>query len=126
MILFALSFVEFPHVVGAIDCTHIPIIAPFKDEDQYIDYNGDHSLNVQMVVNHRGAITNLSAHWPGSVHDLRVLQESDLYHVLTQHMLGNKFLLGDSGYQCMSNLLTPYPVDDTEEKEYFNTYHRPG
>ena len=42
-------------------------------------------------------------------------------HVLTQHLLGNKFLIGDLGYQCMANLLTPYAVDDTDEKEYFNT-----
>ena len=113
-------FAEFPHVVGALDCTHVPIIAPFKNEDQYVDKDGNHSLKVQMIVNHRGAITHLSAHWPGSVHDLRILQESDFYHILTQHLLGNKFILGDSGYQCMANLLTPYPVADTE-KEYFNT-----
>ena len=70
-----------------------------------------------MVVNHRGAITNLVARWPGSVHDLRILKESDLHLVLQSNLLGNKFLLGDSGYQCWTNLLTPYPVEDTEEKE---------
>ena len=119
--MYSLSFAEFPHIAGAIDCTHIPIPAPQKDEDQYVDKDGNHSLNVQMVVNHRGAITHLSSRWPGSVHCLRILQESDLYHVLTRHLLGNKFLLGDAGYVCMANLLTPYHVADTDKKEYLNT-----
>ena len=70
-----------------------------------------------MVVNHHGAITNLVARWPGSVHDLRILKESDLHLVLQSNLLGNKFLLGDSGYTCWRNLLTPYPVEDTDEKE---------
>ena len=100
-----------------IDCTKIPIIAPTKWSDQYIDYKGSFSLNVQMVVNHRGAITHLSSHWPGSVHDLHILKESDLHLVLQSNLLGNKFLLGNSGYQCWTNLLTPYAVEDTDEKE---------
>lgn len=40
----------FPGVIGAIDCTHIKIIAPPEPMDvNYIDRRGDYSLNVQLV-----------------------------------------------------------------------------
>ena len=32
------------------------------------------------------------------------------------YKLGPYFLLGDSGYACQANLLTPYPVEETEDK----------
>lgn len=40
----------FPGVIGAIDCTHIAIIAPQgPQEDAYINRKGYHSINVQLV-----------------------------------------------------------------------------
>ena len=70
-----------------------------------------------MVVNHRGFITQYSARWPGSVHDSRILNESDLQRVLDQHLLGNYYIIGDLGYKCQMNLLTPYGSEETEHKE---------
>lgn len=44
----------FPGVVGSIDCTHIAIIAPKKEdplypEEVYVNRKGYHSINVQLV-----------------------------------------------------------------------------
>ena len=39
---------RFPSVVGAIDGTHIPIIAPAEDEHFFVNRKGFHSLNVQV------------------------------------------------------------------------------
>ena len=103
-------------MAGCIDGTHIPIQAPHTYPEQFVNRDGIFSMNVQIVVNHRGAITHLSSRWPGSLHDSRILQESSLQDVLDSHELGPYFLLGDSGYACQANLLTPYPVDDTEDK----------
>ena len=46
---------KFPGVIGAIDGTLIPILAPKEDEHAYICRKGYHALNVQGVVdaNHR-------------------------------------------------------------------------
>ena len=55
--------------------------------------------------------------WPGSANDYRILRESALWSVIDESMLGNNFLLGDAGYKCHENLLTPYPEDDTDMKE---------
>ena len=89
--------VEFPNVAGVIDCTHVPIKAPKEDKEQFIDKDGDCSLNMQAVVNHRGAFTNIVSRWPGSVHDTRILKESDLQQVLDLHLMGKYYLLGDQG-----------------------------
>lgn len=35
--------------IGAIDCTHIAILAPKSHEEAYVNHHGYHSINVQMV-----------------------------------------------------------------------------
>lgn len=35
--------------IGAIDCTHIAILAPKNHEEAYVNHHGYHSINVQMV-----------------------------------------------------------------------------
>ena len=120
---FIFILVEFPYCVGAIDGTQIPIKAPWVNPEQYWNHNHYFSIATQLVVNHRGAITHLSCRWPGSAHDSRVLQESFLQDVLDRNVLGKYYLLGDSGYTCQYNLLTPYPnyprkLD--EQQKYFN------
>ena len=108
---------ELPNCVGAIDCTHIPVKAPKERREQFKCRHGFFSLNMQMAINHRGFVTNYSVRWLGSVHDTCILKESDLQQVLDQHLLGKYYLIRDSGYKCQSNLLTPYPSEDTQAKE---------
>lgn len=45
--------------------------------------------------------------FPGSVHDSRVFRASPLADTL-QAKYGNFYNLGDSGYPCLPNLLTPF------------------
>lgn len=40
----------FEGAIGAIDCTHVTIIAPREHEEAYINHHGYHSINVQMVL----------------------------------------------------------------------------
>ncbi len=64
----------------------------------------------QVVVNHRGAFTNIVARWPGSVHDSRMFAESVLgQHVNNGGIAGN-WLLGDSGYDLRQNMMIPFKV----------------
>lgn len=39
----------FEDTLGAIDCTHINILAPNVHEEAYVNHHGNHSLNVQAV-----------------------------------------------------------------------------
>lgn len=45
--------------------------------------------------------------FPGSVHDSRVFRASPLCTNI-EEMCGENYLLGDSGYPCQKNLLTPF------------------
>ena len=61
---------EFPNVIGAIDGTHVEILAPSKDiEVDYVNRKGRHSINVQAVANARLELTNIVAKFPGRTHD---------------------------------------------------------
>ncbi|XP_038157305.1 protein ANTAGONIST OF LIKE HETEROCHROMATIN PROTEIN 1-like [Cyprinodon tularosa] len=69
----------FPQCGGAIDGSHIQIIAPEENHTDYFNRKGWHSVILQGVVDHRFCFTNIYAGWPGSVHDARVLRTSNVY-----------------------------------------------
>ncbi|KAK0150778.1 putative nuclease HARBI1 [Merluccius polli] len=98
-----------PGVVGAIDGTHIKIIAPSKDEDVFVNRKKLHSINTQIVFDATFNIIDVVAKWPGSTHDSRILMESGLRQLFERHHVPvGCHLLGDSGYPCKTWLLTPY------------------
>ena len=113
---------ELPNCVGAVDGTQIPIQAPWENPEQFLNHKIFHSIATMVVVNHRGALTYVSARWPGSVHDSRVLQETFLQDVLDRNLLGQYYLIGDQGYRLQGNLLMPYPRSGvlTEQQIYYN------
>ena len=98
-----------PGVVGAIDGTHIKIIAPSIDEDVFVNRKKLHSINTQIVFDATFNIIDVVAKWPGSTHDSRILMESGLRQLFERHHVPvGCHLLGDSGYPCKTWLLTPY------------------
>lgn len=84
----------FPNVIGAIDCTHIPIKAPYVDEYAYVNRKNYHSLNIQVVANSDQLITNYSAKYPGSTHDAFIWNNSDLRRRFDRGDFGHSYLLG--------------------------------
>lgn len=59
------------------------------------------------MCDHKRRIRDIFVGFPGSVHDSRVLRTSPLYETLIEKC-GDLFILGDSGYPCLRNLLTPF------------------
>uniref|UniRef100_A0A3Q2PDQ6 Putative nuclease HARBI1 n=1 Tax=Fundulus heteroclitus TaxID=8078 RepID=A0A3Q2PDQ6_FUNHE len=97
--LFAIA--GFPNVIGAIDCTHIPIKAPpGPNEGDFVNRKGFHSVNVQMVCDSMHLITNVEAKWPGSVHDSRIFRESHLFTL---------FERGKETNVRVTYFMTPFP-----------------
>ncbi|XP_054591109.2 uncharacterized protein [Nothobranchius furzeri] len=106
--------------VGAIDGSHIPIIAPRNFHTDYFNRKGWHSLILQAVVDGKGLFWNVFAGLPGSMHDTRVLRLSSIWDLASR---GNLFpdhsiqiagvdfgycILGESAYPLQDWLLKPF------------------
>ncbi|XP_053294132.1 putative nuclease HARBI1 isoform X2 [Pleuronectes platessa] len=111
----------FPGVIGCIDGTHIPIIAPSINEGDYVNRKSVHSINVQIICDGAHMINNVEAKWPGSVHDSRMFRESTLSARFAGEFDG--YLLGDRGYPCQRYLLTPYPDPEPGPQRHYNLAH---
>uniref|UniRef100_A0A452H3T0 DDE Tnp4 domain-containing protein n=1 Tax=Gopherus agassizii TaxID=38772 RepID=A0A452H3T0_9SAUR len=121
----------FPNCGGAIDGTHIPILAPEHQGTQYINCKGYFSMVLQALVDHKGRFTNIHVRWLGRVHDTHVFRNTTLFKRLQQ---GNYFpdqkitvgdvempvvILGDPAYPLMPWLMKPY-TGSLDSEELFN------
>ncbi|XP_062589423.1 putative nuclease HARBI1 [Saccostrea cucullata] len=103
------SIAGFPGVVGAIDGTHVQIIAPHEYENEYVNRHHFHSINTQVVFDPNYRIIDVVLKWPGSTHDSRILNESGIKVLFEHnHLPVHTHLLGDSGYPSKRWLLTPF------------------
>lgn len=109
-----------PQCVGAIDGSHIPIIAPEQYPRDYYNRKGWHSIVLQAVVDGRGVFWDVCVGFPGSVHDARVLKQSYLWDLLSNgELMGQTrmtisdcevghYLIGDPAYPLQNWLLKPF------------------
>ena len=70
---------NFPQCAGAIDGYHIPIQAPQECPKDYYNRKRHHSILLQGLVDHCYCFMDIKVGWPGSVHDARVLVNSELF-----------------------------------------------
>jgi hypothetical protein len=113
-------------IIGALDCTQIPIVSlPLDVQRAYQNRKGWYSLNVQAVVDGRYRFLNVDASWPGSCHDSRILRDSALWPAFEQQLIDG-ILLGDSGYPSRQWLLTPYANLINAVQQRYNDAHASG
>ena len=118
------NFAGFPGVIGCIDGTHVPIIAPPEDEYVYVNRRKFHSINVMAVCDAQMVLTSVVAKWPGSSHDSFILNTSSLNTKFESGHYGRSWLLGDSGYALKSWLITPLKEPSTPKQRRFNRSHK--
>ena len=71
----------FPQCAGAIDGSHIPIIAPEEYHTDYFNRKGWHSIILQGIVGPCYRFWDINVGWPGSVHDARVFANTDICRI---------------------------------------------
>ena len=113
----------FPMCAGAIDGTHIPIVAPSECHAEYVNRKGYHSIIMQAVVDCKYLYRDVVIGWPGSVHDARVFSNSSIFKKgnegklfpddLTVELQGvemSPFIVADPAYPLLPWVLTTsYP-----------------
>lgn len=105
---------QFPGAIGAVDCTHIPILSPGgNDAERFRNRRSRFSINTQTVVSADLLIRDVIARWPGSAHDSTIFSNSRLSELMHSAPLNKYHLLGDSGYACQPFLMTPLSQPNT-------------
>lgn len=119
---------QFPGVIGAIDCTHIAILKPSIDEHNYINRKGYHSINCQVICDHKLKIRSLFANFGGSTHDSYIWRFSQAQnYIRTLHNNNERcWFLGDSGYPLQQYLMTPFRNPQNPAEQRFNNAHIQG
>jgi nuclease HARBI1 len=109
-----------PGVVGAIDCTHVSIQSPGgEDAEIYRNRKGYFSVNVQLVCDSTGYISDVVARWPGSVHDSTIFDNCRLRALLESGQIEG-CLVGDGGYASRRYMLTPINNPTTRAEKSYN------
>ncbi|XP_067833187.1 putative nuclease HARBI1 [Heptranchias perlo] len=113
----------FPMVQGAIDCMHIALCAPHLNSDIFISGKGFHSLNVQLMCDHRQCTMQVIAHNPGSSHDSFILWQSSVPPVFEPAWQVKGWLPGKKGYPLMTWLMTSVRNTRTRAQQAYNESH---
>ena len=118
------AIAAFPGVLGAVDCTHIPIQSPGgNNAELFRNRKGYFSINVQAVASADLTFTNVVSRWHGSAHDATIFDNSRLCARFETGEFGQGHLLGDAGYPCRSYLLTPVSVANSAAQQRYNCAH---
>lgn len=116
-------FGGFPNVIGAIDCSQIRIMCPSgPNSELYRNRKGWFSINTQVICDADMKILNVVSRWPGSTHDSRVWDNSN---VAAKFEAGeyDGHLVGDGGYALSKHLMTPVLAPQTVGERRYNRAH---
>ena len=123
---------DLPNIAGAIDGSHVRILAPSGDSAvDYFSRYQQHDFIIQAVVDGKKMFMDFSCGYPGSMHDGRVFRRSTIYRkaeakeilteptVLINGQTIGPYLVGDSAYPSNAYLIKPYPegTRDPDEKK---------
>lgn len=115
----------FPNILGCIDGTLIPIVAPSGiNEHLYVCRKGFHAINVQLVTDADLRVLNVVCRYPGSTHDSFIWRNCELQDRFANNNMPNGWLLGDSGYPLTPHLLTPFINPANRNEERYNRKHK--
>ena len=99
----------YPHVIGALDGTHIKMLRPGgADYMGWYNRKGHTSINSVAVVRADGVFTYFCAGYCGSTADIVALKRSALGRNFERMVPAPYRIVADSGYVQLRNMHTPY------------------
>ena len=123
----------FPMVVGAVDGTHIPIMQPYRNSQDYYSYKMKYTINVQGVCDYNGKFIDVHIRWPGGTHTAKVfpyssinkhLQEQKQPYLCRPLLPGRDkvglLLLGDPAYPLLPHVMKEFATCTTDAQVIFN------
>ncbi|KAG5880713.1 hypothetical protein JTB14_025556 [Gonioctena quinquepunctata] len=121
----------FEGVIGCIEGSHIRILPPKKYPNSYCNRKNFHSILLQGVCDHKKLFTHVYTGEPGSIHDKRLFEKSDLYNDIQQGVINfsnNSHLLGDLAYKLTEYLMVGFKNNGvlTDRKISIPSYHKFG
>ncbi|KAG1655408.1 Protein ALP1-like [Nymphon striatum] len=69
----------FPQIGGAIDGTHVKVLAPHDGHSDYYSRHHIYSVILQAVVDCDSKFLDVCIGWPGKAHDARIFKNSNMY-----------------------------------------------
>jgi hypothetical protein len=87
-----------PYVVGAIDGSYIPVLAPIDGKEDYYCRKSFHLAILQEIVDVHCKFWNYEFDWAGSLHDWVVFQVTKIGRVCMEGRLHPYKLIGDATY----------------------------
>ncbi|XP_015594194.1 putative nuclease HARBI1, partial [Cephus cinctus] len=100
-------------------CDDIPYTGG-NDAEVFRNRKGYFSINVQAVCNANLELSDIVARWPGSVHDCNIFNNSRIRPLFEANTFGDGLLVGDSGYQLRSYVMTPLGNPRTCSEQLYN------
>ena len=97
-----------PYVIGAVDGSHIPIVAPRLHAADYYNRKGFHSILLQGVVSSKCLFWDFDIGWAGSMHDANLWSRTDIGRFCEDGRLSPYALVGDAAYPCRPWMLSPF------------------
>ena len=135
----------FPNCIGAIDGSHIYIVAPSNTivAADHRNRNKSFSMLLQGVVDNKCYFTSINTGPPGSLHDSAHFKSSELYRKVEEGIMGGfhddpltwpsglpfpPYIVADRGYPLLSWCIThfkmgPMGVPLSREEQWFNKKH---
>lgn len=120
-------------VVGAVDGTHIPIMQPYMNSQDYYSYKMKYTINVQGVCDYHGQFIDVDIRWPGTTHDANVFSYSSINQrikdqtkpYLRQTLLPGRdkvglLLLADPAYPLLPHVMKEYSYCTDDAQVVFN------
>jgi hypothetical protein len=89
-----------PYVVGAVDGSHIPVVAPRLHAADYYNRKGFYSVLLQGVVTSKCIFWVFDIGWAGSMHDANLWTRLDIEKFCEAGKLTPYALMGDAAYPC--------------------------